>query len=228
MLILALDTATETCGVAVAEGERVLVEYSERVGRNHSSRLFPLIETALKAAGREASDLEGIAVTIGPGSYTGLRIALSSASTLSYALDIPVIGLTTLEVLAFAAGPREGLISPLIDARGGRVYAALYRKDGKQPVTVLEPGVTGIKEWVTGLAGREVAFTGPGVSVYAEEISAGLGEGCLPAISMEGFIRPAAVAVLGYRRLSSGYDADPAKVVPLYLPGESASGGWHG
>lgn len=217
MLILALDTATEVCGVALAEGETPLVEYSERGGA-HSARLLPLAEAALAAAGRGRGELAGVAVSVGPGSYTGLRIGLTTAKALAFALGVPAVGVGSLEALAHVGGVRDGLVCPMIDARRGRVYTALYRWDGTSLAVEEEPCVVGLDAWLARLAGATVFFTGNAAIVYRDLVRERVGAGAALAEPYLAVARPGAVAALGYRRMARGEGCSPDALAPLYLP----------
>ncbi len=214
MLILALDTSGRTCGVAVAADGVPLVEYVE-APKSHSARLVPLVAQALAAAGVGRRDLDAVAVTVGPGSYTGLRIGIATARTLAFALGLPLAGVSTLEALAFAAGPRPGLLCPVLDARRRRVYAALYRWRRGELEAVAPPRALPLADLLAGLEGEQVHFTGEGVSAYAEELAAA---GTLAPPDQRA-LRPGAVAALGQSMLAAGAAGDPAGVLPIYLTG---------
>lgn len=216
MLILALDTSTDACGVALAEGENLLVEYIER-GGVHSARLLPLAEAALVAAGRDRRELAGVAVTVGPGSYTGLRIGLATAKALGFALGVPAAAITSLEALAHAGGVRDGFVCPMIDARRGRVYTALYRWDGPDLAVQEELCVVEADAWLARLSGARVFFTGDGSLLHRERVRERVGGGAALAEPYLAVPRPAAVAALGYRRLARGAGCPPDALLPLYL-----------
>ncbi len=134
--ILMLETSTKNCSVALAEGERVIFYADERGDRYlHSERLHSMIDELMKKAGWNYRDLSAVAVGAGPGSYTGLRIGVSAAKGLAFALDIPLISVPTLEILARGIQPEEGVIVPMIDARRMEVYTAVYDKQ----IRVLKP-----------------------------------------------------------------------------------------
>ncbi|MGD9134883.1 MAG: tRNA (adenosine(37)-N6)-threonylcarbamoyltransferase complex dimerization subunit type 1 TsaB, partial [Desulfobacterales bacterium] len=126
MKILALDTATQSCSVAVTNDGFLSAELSIVKSQTHSKHLMELIHSVLEIAGFHPGDLDGLAVTIGPGSFTGLRIGISTVKGLAYALARPVVGISTLEALAWQCGQTSYLICPLIDARKGEVYGATY------------------------------------------------------------------------------------------------------
>jgi len=124
--VLSLDTATSVLSVALGTGERLIGETTMIGARDHSVRVFPVIDALLDAAGWEMRSLEGIVVGDGPGSYTGVRIGVTAAKTLGYALRIPVVGVSTLLGMALAFSTFPGIICPMIDARRGRVYTGVY------------------------------------------------------------------------------------------------------
>lgn len=126
MNILAMDTSTIVSSVAIASEEKLLAELTIETKMTHSETLVPHIAQALDMAGLERSDLDAVAVTIGPGSFTGLRIGLATAKGISYSLGLPIVGVPTLEALAYKC-PVPGVhIIPLIDAQKGNAYAAHY------------------------------------------------------------------------------------------------------
>jgi len=132
-LILNIDTSMETAGVCVSkEGETLILEES-RDQKNHSSWLHPAIARLLDETGYRVRDLQAVAITAGPGSYTGLRVGMAAAKGLCYALGIPLIAENTLDVMAFAAREQlsgTDLLCPMIDARRMEVFTAVYRNDG--------------------------------------------------------------------------------------------------
>ena len=125
--ILNIETATKNCSVALAkEGKTILCKEMAEEGYSHAERLHVFIEEIMKEAGIAFQDLSAIAVSQGPGSYTGLRIGVSAAKGLCFALDIPLIAIDTLQVLASQAKVSSGLIIPMLDARRMEVYSAIF------------------------------------------------------------------------------------------------------
>jgi len=135
-LIVYIETATNTCSVALSEGEDVIGIKESHEERSHAAQLSPFIKEVLSASGKTFSDLDAVCVSIGPGSYTGLRIGISTAKGLAFGLDIPVIAVDTLEALTMTARPLisrdsdkhelPALFCPMLDARRMEVYSALY------------------------------------------------------------------------------------------------------
>ena len=136
-LILCLETSTQICSVALFSGSRRISLEETRQPNAHSARLTLMIEKILKDSGFSFSDLEAVAISRGPGSYTGLRIGAGVAKGLCYALDIPLISVSTLQAMAIEAGrilghPEGTLVVPMIDARRMEVYSAIYTPQGEE------------------------------------------------------------------------------------------------
>ncbi|MFV8371021.1 tRNA (adenosine(37)-N6)-threonylcarbamoyltransferase complex dimerization subunit type 1 TsaB [Flavobacterium sp. LB2P74] len=141
--ILNIETATKNCSVALAKGGKTIVckEIAEE-GYSHAERLHVFIEEIIKEAGITLNDLSAIAVSQGPGSYTGLRIGVSAAKGLCYALDIPLIAVDTLQALASQVTISSGLIIPMIDARRMEVYSAVFTPNYERKREVLAEIIT--------------------------------------------------------------------------------------
>lgn len=138
MKLLHIDTANQPLSVSVTDGIEVLAEFNSAKKINHSTTLMPNIEMVMNYAGLEMKDLEGIVVSKGPGSYTGLRIGVATAKTLSYTLNIPVYSVSSLMALAATVRMHEFLLVPVIDARRDAVYAGIYQYKGVHIETVQE------------------------------------------------------------------------------------------
>ena len=128
--ILNIETSTKNCSVSIAtEGKTLICSEIAEEGYSHAERLHVFIEASLKEAGITYKDLSAVAVSQGPGSYTGLRIGVSAAKGLCFALDLPLIAVDTLKVLASQATISSGLIVPMIDARRMEVYSSIFAAD---------------------------------------------------------------------------------------------------
>jgi tRNA threonylcarbamoyladenosine biosynthesis protein TsaB len=141
--ILNVETATKNCSIAIAKDGEVLIckEIAEE-GYSHAERLHVFIEESLQAVGIEYNDLTAVAISQGPGSYTGLRIGVSAAKGLCYALSIPLIAVDTLESLAAQADVKDGVVIPMIDARRMEVYSAVFSSEGSMMRNVLAEVIT--------------------------------------------------------------------------------------
>lgn len=128
--ILTIDTSTDYLSVAITDGAKVLARYHKPSNRNHSRLLVPIIANLVRKAGLKLSDIGGFCVSIGPGSFTGLRIGVVTVKGLSYALNKPVVTVPTLDIIARSAKGFKGIVVPVIDAKKNKVYACLYKSDG--------------------------------------------------------------------------------------------------
>ncbi|TDE75327.1 tRNA (adenosine(37)-N6)-threonylcarbamoyltransferase complex dimerization subunit type 1 TsaB [Streptococcus vicugnae] len=126
MKVLAFDTSSKALSVAILDGDNLLADITVNIKKNHSINLMPAIDFLMKAVDLKPADLDRISVAQGPGSYTGLRVAVATAKTLAYTLGIELVGVSSLYALA-AAADFEGLVVPVIDARRNNVYAGFYK-----------------------------------------------------------------------------------------------------
>jgi tRNA threonylcarbamoyladenosine biosynthesis protein TsaB len=203
MRLLALETSTHRLSVAVwQDGE--LAEWAATLPSGGSEWLLPSVHGLLADTGMVLSALDGIAFGAGPGSFTGLRLAAGCAQGLAFGLDLPVVGICTLEALALASG--ESRVLACLDARMNEVYSAAYA-DGEQ---VLAPSVSA-PEQVTLPAGEGWVGCGDGFASHPAR---------LPALSrLRGDVLPTAAAVvrLAAPRLAAGQGLDAALAAPLYV-----------
>lgn len=136
MKILAMDTSNWALAVSVMDEGAFIAEFNTNVPKNHSLRLMPAIELLLEQVEITPKQLAGIAVAHGPGSYTGVRIGLTTAKTMAWALKLPIIGVSSLQVIAQNRVDFQGLIVPMFDARREQVFAGMYTYDAKQEMVV--------------------------------------------------------------------------------------------
>lgn len=177
MKILALDSSGLVASVAVVEGDalgsNLLAEYTVNYKKTHSQTLLPMLDEIVRMIELDLSTIDAIAVAAGPGSFTGLRIGSATAKGLGLALDKPLIGIPTVDALAYNLYGTDKIICPLMDARRNQVYTGIYEFQGSD-LTVIEPqmavGVQEIAEKLCGL-NRDVIFLGDGVPVYQEKLA---------------------------------------------------------
>jgi tRNA threonylcarbamoyladenosine biosynthesis protein TsaB len=193
-----------------------LVEITTTSDQTHSKRLLPMIDMALSAGGIGLREIDGFAVTIGPGSFTGLRIGVSTVKGLAWAVGKPVAGVSTLEALACQAGKAVDLICALLDARKGEVYAALFLAGGEAPVismqaTVLPPAA--LRDRIA----ERCLFVGDGALAYRREILDMFGDRAVFAPDGQHKVRAATVGALAYRRFRAERFDAALFLVPNYI-----------
>lgn len=216
MKILALDTATPSLSVAVTDGQAVLAEITLSSGETHSKHLMPVIEQMLGLSGLAVADLDGFAVTKGPGSFTGLRIGISTIKGLATATAKPLAGVSSLNVLAVQAGESSFLICPLLDARRKEVYFARYRTEGGV-LKRLSVDQVGSVEAVVPEAGKDCLFIGNGVGLYQTVLKKIMGSRAHFEPGFQNIIRAAVVAHLGREKIERN-QTDPVDTFePIYL-----------
>lgn len=163
-LILNIETATTNCSVSLSkDGETFALLEDNDKNYSHAERLHTYIEQILQSNDLEANDLDAIAVSKGPGSYTGLRIGVSSAKGLSYALNIPLISVSTLEALAHQIQPESGVVISMLDARRMEVYSAIYDTN-YNVIRAIEAEVLNENSYSDYLEVGKVYFVGNGVA----------------------------------------------------------------
>jgi len=216
MRILAVDTATKNCSVAVTDEDSILAESTSIIDRTHSRQLMNIIDSVLGKAGMKAAQLDGFAVTIGPGSFTGLRIGIASIKGLAYSLAKPVVGVSSLETLAYQCRRTPYLICPLLDARKQEVYYCHYRFEEGKLEKILEERVASPAE-VVGEIREPCLFVGNGATLYHELISAGLGKSAFFAGQNEDIIQASAVARLSLPRFKRRDTDDVHRLAPHYI-----------
>jgi tRNA threonylcarbamoyladenosine biosynthesis protein TsaB len=218
MITLAIECATDTVGLALLRGEEILADFYLGPGRHHAEVLLPALEKLLVLTGITLEQIDLLVCTTGPGSFTGVRIGVSTVKGLALASGKPIIGVSTLEALAMNAFPSPGLISPLLDARRDQVYAGLYRlgPDGL-PEIVMPDRLTDIEQWMSDLPGDEVDWVGDGALRYRDRILASRPGRCDVAGSGRHQLHASAVALIGIHRYSQGQSEDPLTFSPRYL-----------
>jgi len=181
--ILAIDTSSTFGSVALVEGGTVIAEQKISRDSTHSERLMPAIEALLKDCNLGVSEIDLFAVGSGPGSFTGLRVGVSTLKGLAWAVSRPVIGVSTLQALAMNIKEQDALICPVLDARKGQVYSALFMLSCGELERVMEDGAQCPEEVLevltdTGLVNESMPliFVGHGLSVYGDMIKSKIGE----------------------------------------------------
>lgn len=226
MKVLAIETATAVCAVAIVEEGRILAERHLEAQYVHSEKLMTFIDECLTSSRTGLQAIEGFAVSIGPGSFTGLRIGLSVAKGLAYATGKPVVGIPTLEALALQAVRSELVqedeyIVPMIDARRDEIYAARYRRMGNTIIEAVASQAYQLKG-VLALMSMEnsTVLMGDGVNKFQQYLvqaeSMDVSHIIIPIASMRA-CSAVAVGVLGEQKLLKGEGTDGVSLEPLYV-----------
>jgi len=215
MRVLAIDTSSSALGAAIVDEGGVAAEFGLASGRQHSEVLLPLLESLLAAVKLELTDMAALAVTIGPGSFTGLRIGLATVKAWAQVLALPVIPVSTLEALAYTAAEHGQLICPVLNARRGELYAALF-EDGQRLWADMALAPAELAARLAEYA-RPVIFCGDGLNSEAQILRAVLGGNMREAPPPRRLFMAAAAGVLGREKLLAGETADAAALEPAYL-----------
>ncbi|MBR0085113.1 MAG: tRNA (adenosine(37)-N6)-threonylcarbamoyltransferase complex dimerization subunit type 1 TsaB, partial [Lachnospiraceae bacterium] len=172
MKILTFESSGLVASVAVTDDGKPLGECSTNLKKTHSETLMPMAESLMKMLDLKPTDLDAIAVSSGPGSFTGLRIGVAAAKGMALALNIPAIAVPTLDGLAYNLFGTRGLICPIMDARRNQVYTSIYRFEGDELKKLCPNRATDIVELMDELSefGEPVIWLGDGVPVYKEKI----------------------------------------------------------
>jgi tRNA threonylcarbamoyladenosine biosynthesis protein TsaB len=216
MMVLGIETATSLGSIALVTESEVIAEYTLNIRRTHSERLMGMIARLLSDTDVALTDLDGIAVSIGPGSFTGLRIGLSTAKGLCFANTLPLTAVPTLEAMAsrmcFARYP----VCPLLDARKQEVYAAIYDVSDGAVREALAPGTISIEDLLKQIP-RPAIFSGDGSTIFRDPIREKLGDDAFFVPSDAAHPDAAAVARLGLSAFRKGEHAEFFGLEPIYL-----------
>ena len=227
MTILAMDTATMTSSVAVATEDRVLAELTAETRFTHSETLVPNIDEVLRLADVKREEISAVAASLGPGSFTGLRIGLAAAKAIAYALSIPLVGVPTLEVLAAAFPSPGAVVAPLIDAQKGNAYFAIYRWTEKGLQCEKEVSVASPQEIAAAIAEEKGPVTLAG-DFARKLISKGVEIPKNATLASITHIMPRAalVAARAVVRLKNGEGKSPMELEPIYVRRSEAEVLW--
>jgi len=199
MSILSIDTSNYVLGIALVEDTKVIGEYITNLKKNHSVRVMPAIDQLLKDCDYTPDRLKKIVVAKGPGSYTGVRIGVTIAKTLAWSLNIPLVGVSSLKVLAANGRNFPGYISPLFDARRNQLYTGLYKWDKGDLKEIIEDKNVKNDDWAQQIKqlGEPVLFLGNDLPLHQQVLLSILGNQAFFATITELNPRPSELAFLG-------------------------------
>ena len=219
MKILAVETACLTASCAVVEEGRVLAELTCQQAMTHSQKLIPMIEALLTLLDIQTQEIDLFAASIGPGSFTGLRIGIVTVKGMAYALKKPVCGIPTLDALAYSTHDFNGIVCPMLDARNNQVYTALYRKQGEDFDRLTEYMGVQIDVLSSLLAkqNEQIMILGDAAARYY----CGLQDSCVHRITMADSAlftpRASCTALLAEKQAKKGVLSNCLELEPLYL-----------
>ena len=220
MKLLAVDTATTSLSVAVMDGGSLVTEITRSTGETHARHLMRLVDTALNLSGLSAADLDGFAVTIGPGTFTGLRIGLSSVQGMATAVSKAVVGISSLDALAAQAATVSqetgSVVCAMLDARRQEVYGGCFRHDGQTATPLSEPRV-GPPDLLAEGIDAPCVFVGSGALLYQDVLMTKLGDRFALAAPFAHVIRGETVARLAMATFENETVPVNRVLQPLYL-----------
>jgi tRNA threonylcarbamoyladenosine biosynthesis protein TsaB len=222
MYILAADTASRSCSVAIICDDILVAEMTLHLRQTHSKHLLEMIHRIMMISGLRFSDLDGFAINRGPGSFTGIRIGISCMKGLAYALDKPIVGISSLETLATQAmvsslvSAHGQMICPVLDARKQEVYIGLFELDGNRLIQKQKEGVCR-PEQIGGIVKGPCIFIGEGATRYKEIITSLLGNLSTFAPSFQNYINARTIAYLSLQRFNKNDPDTIAALNPAYI-----------
>ena len=215
MNLLAIETSTEACSVALVHGEQ-LIARSQIAPRRHTELVLPMVDELLAEAGVSRLSLDAIAVGRGPGAFTGVRLGVSLAQGMALGLDIPVVTISSLAALALEAPAGDDAILAVIDARMGEIYAACFRRDGSGALLALDKEQVCTAQSLQLPEAATWQVVGSGWATYADVLAERL-TGTLRAADGVRYPQAARVAELAVHEFKAGHALAPEHALPVYI-----------
>lgn len=216
MNILAVDTSGPVAGIAILKDGCVTFEETVVNKLTHSANLMPMIDAALTRTGMTLRDMHRLAVVVGPGSFTGVRIGVSTVKGLSHGSGIPCVAIDALQAMAAGVPYFDGIVCPIQDARAGQVYGAAFTA-GEVPTRLLADAPLKLEDYVEQVKslGERLCFLGDGMPVHRARLAELLGDQAIFASPNVSYLRPASVALLAAQ--PDAQELDYLTLMPLYL-----------
>ena len=222
MKILSIESASLAASAALIEDDVLLAECTSNYKKTHSETLLPMIHEVMEMAGTKPEELSAIAVSSGPGSFTGLRIGAATAKGLAYALDIPVIPVPTLDAMAYGCFGSSFLLMPFMDARRNQVYAGIYEFEGDRFLvwksSFAEDLGLAVEEAkkLSKETGKQILFLGDGITTLKDKLIALMPEGLMMAPVSQRFQRASSVGALAFQLYAQGNYERAETFLPVY------------
>lgn len=219
MKVLGIESSTITASCALIDDNKLIGEYTLSHKKTHSEKLMPMIEQLLEDTETDIYDVDVIAISKGPGSYTGLRIGAAIAKSLAHACNKKIVGVPTIDGLAFNIHTINGYIVPIIDARGGRIYSGIYRWEKDEFITVEEQFASDIDKLVDRLENIEenIILSGDGAQIHEKFLKDKLKNKVIFSLPYSNMPKASSIAQLGYILAKKGKLIDAFEFVPEYL-----------
>lgn len=219
MKILALDTSGQNCSVCILDEEKVICDFNLSIATTHSETLLPIIDTLCKFSKIDLEDIDVLACALGPGSFTGLRIGIATLKGFCLGAPKKVVGISTLEALAYNVSEFDGIICSVLDAKNNNVYAGIYKYENGKPTRIrdyitedLETLIEILKEYTS-----KVMFVGDGAKNFKEKLSDEfLGNAYFAPVHLNNQLASSVAKAALDRALNNDFD-DIDKLNPLYL-----------
>ena len=219
MNILMIDTSGPACGVAVMRDGQIICELQLTSGKTHSQRVMPMVDQALSMCEMGIEEIDLFGAVVGPGSFTGVRIGVSSVKALAHAAGKPCIGIDALEALAANISSFDGVICPILDARAQQVYGAMFEA-GMPPVRLMEDEAEKLTLFLDRVeaSGEKALFVGDGTPVFEKAIIERLGDKAVFAPAQHMGLRAASACALAFQYAKDESNLkDCMTLLPLYL-----------
>jgi len=215
-LLAAIDTSTDIASLALVKDGLTITELTWRSGQNHTVQLLPNLVHILKLVGLETGAVNAVAVAKGPGSFNGLRVGVSAAKGLAFSLDIPIIGISSLEVEAYQYADISLPVCPVFNAGRGEIATALYQKQSSGWKQLREEQITDIEK-LCACTMEKTLFCGEFLPAISSQLTANLAEKAVIASPITNMRRAGYLAELGMKRMAAGETDDVATLQPVYL-----------
>ena len=218
MKVLGIDTSTKVATIAIINEERVIGEYSLSKDMSHSEKLMPMIKEVLDNIDMKIEEIDLFAVGVGPGSFTGLRIGVATMKSFAHLFAKPIIGVSTLEALAYNMNLNQSIIMPMLDARRDRVYTSLYRFNGLEMQEIDRSEILEIEDMKEKLKDYEdIIVNGEGSLIYKGAIKEELGERVRFASIGQNVPSAISICELALRKYDKGEVDDLYTLTPDYV-----------
>ncbi|UCE97694.1 MAG: tRNA (adenosine(37)-N6)-threonylcarbamoyltransferase complex dimerization subunit type 1 TsaB [Dehalococcoidia bacterium] len=215
-MYLAIDTSTDNASLAIIERGLILAELNWFSRQNHSVELMPNLNQLLDETKTNLKSTEGIIVAIGPGSFNGLRVGLSTAKGLAFSIGVPLVGINTLESTAYQYQECEIPICPIFNAGRGEIATAIYQYQKDKWLTIIDQQITTIDKLIMHIT-KKTIFCGEPTTADIEKLKGQLEQKAKIASPASRLRRAAFLAELGIKRIEAGNHDTPANLQPIYL-----------